>query len=94
MAATFHPAEEGNFVPLRAKADSLFAVVKIWQSSPIPANYKPAETKVALSKLALQCEAISKAVQQAAGNDSLMKMITDAHDIFHMIVGECRKADE
>jgi hypothetical protein len=94
MAATFHPAEEGNFAPLRAKADSLLAVVKIWQSSPVPANYKPAETKAALSKLTFQCTAISKAVRNAAGNDSLKKMITDAHDIFHTIVGECRKTDE
>ena len=51
MAATFHPAEEGNLAPVKAKADSLFMAAQAWQKSPIPSNYKEVETKAALKKL-------------------------------------------
>ena len=45
MSKTFHPSEEGNFAPLRAKADSLLIAAKTWQASKIPADYKPEETQ-------------------------------------------------
>lgn len=93
MSTTFHPAEEGNLAPLRAKADSLVSSSKAWQASPIAANYKPLETKAALTKLVAQCEKIKKAVNDKATDDQLKVLITDAHDIFHTIVGECRNVE-
>jgi hypothetical protein len=35
MSTTFHPAEEGNFAPLREKADSLLTAAKQWQAAQI-----------------------------------------------------------
>lgn len=94
MSATFHPVEEGIFAPLKAKADSLLITAKLWQASPIPSDFKPAETKAALGKLVAKCEAIQKAVVTKQADERLKKLLTEAHDIFHTIVGECRKADE
>ncbi len=94
MSSTFHPAEDGNFVPLKSKADSLLITAKLWQASPIASNYKPVETKAALQKLVKQCTLIKTAVKKNASDEKLKKLISDAHDIFHTIVGECRKADE
>jgi hypothetical protein len=94
MSATFHPAEEGNLAHLKAKADSLYAHALLWENSAIPAGFKPAETKAALSKLATQCAAIQKAVADGKDDAALTKLITEAHDIFHHIVGECRKAED
>ncbi len=93
MAGTFHPAEEGNLAPLKAKADSLLVASGKWQASPIPANYKPTETRAALAKLVKQCGIISNAVKKNATDTELNKMITKAHEIFHKIVGECRKEE-
>ena len=94
MSSSFHPAEEGNFTPLRQKADSLLIVAKNWQASPIPADFKPVETQEALAKLVTQCERVKKEVDNKASNEVLMKNITAAHDVFHTIVGECRKTEE
>jgi hypothetical protein len=94
MSAGFHPAEEGNFAPLIQKADSLLVAAKNWQASPIPADFKPAETKAALEKLVAQCARLKKAVDAKASNEVLLKQISEAHDVFHTIVGECRKAEE
>lgn len=94
MSSTFHPAEEGNFAPLKAKADSLLIAAELWQASPIPSDFKPVETKAALEKLVVECKAIKKAVNAGKANEQLFTMITGAHDTFHTIVGECRKTDD
>jgi hypothetical protein len=94
MSSTFHPAEEGDFKPLKAKADSLLIAAQLWQASPIPSDFKPVETKAALEKLVNKCLAIQKAVASKQPNDKLKTLITEGHDIFHTIVGECRKAED
>lgn len=94
MSTSFHPAEEGNFKPLREKADSLYLAAVAWQASPVPADYKEKETKETLDKLVTETKAIAEAVKNNAADADLLKMITGAHDTFHHIVGECRKDDE
>ena len=94
MAATFHPAEEGNLQPLREKADSLYNAAKNWQASVIPSNYKPTETSAALTKLVKQCASVKKYVDAKMSDKDLTHLITEAHEIFHNIAGECKKADD
>jgi hypothetical protein len=91
MSGTFHPAEEGNFAPLKEKAAELYRASKVWVASEIPANYKPEETKATLEKLMLQCHDIWAQVDAKATDEKLKTMITEAHDTFHKIVGECKK---
>lgn len=90
MSTTFHPAEEGDFAPLKAKADSMLTAAKQWQAATIPAGFKPKETKAALDKLVKQCTAIKESVGANAPDADLKKQITAAHDVFHTIVKECR----
>lgn len=94
MAATFHPAEEGDLQPLKSKADSLYNAAKNWQASAMPSNYKTVETTSALKNLVKQCASIKKSVAANASDKELTAMITEAHEIFHNIAGECKKADE
>lgn len=94
MASTFHPAEEGNLAPLKANADSLYNAAIAWQASVIPATFKNNETKEALQKLVKQCAEIKESVNNKKEDAVLTKLITEAHDTFHHIVGECRKAEE
>ncbi len=93
IAATFHPAEEGDLKPLREKADSLFNAAHAWQNSVVPDNFKKAETDEALRQLVTRCGDIQKLVLISASDDKLKAAITDVHEIFHKIAGECRKAD-
>ena len=91
MAATFHPTEEGNFAPLKAKADSLVILSSLWLESAIPSTYKAEETKKALISLSIKCHAILKAVIAKFSDDKLKILIGEAHEIFHKIIGECVK---
>jgi len=93
MSSTFHPAEEGDFKPLKIKVDSMLIAAKVWQASEIPSNYKPVETKETLFKLVDQLTTLKAAVDANADDEKLKTMITDSHDIFHKIVGECKKTD-
>jgi hypothetical protein len=94
MSASFHPAEEGNFEPLKQKADSMLTAAKQWLTAPVPAEYKPSETKKALKQLVKECDGIKRAVASNASDADLLKKITAAHDVFHTIVKECKKEEE
>lgn len=94
MAATFHPAEEGDLAPLKKMSGDLLASAETWQKAPIPMNFKEKETRAALKDLVAQTKKIKKAVAKNASDKDLTVMITDAHEIFHKIVGECKKSEE
>ena len=94
MAATFHPTEDGNFKPLRQKADSLFMAAKRWQASTIPADYNKEKTISTLNKLVSQCGGINAAVKATAADAKLKKMISSAHETFHTIVEKCKNPEK
>jgi hypothetical protein len=94
MSATFHPVEEGNYAPLKERAGELFTAVKTWKASAIPAGFKKKETAAALVELEIACGKLEKAVTAKATDVELKEMITNAHNIFHKIVGECRNTEE
>ena len=90
MSTSFHPSEEGNLKPVKAKSDSLLMAAKIWKSSKVPAGYKPKETSETLSKLIKQLAELNTAVKAGKDDATLKGMIKDAHEIFHDIVEKCR----
>lgn len=93
MAETFHPAEEGNLQPVREQAGDLLAKAKTWQASPVPSDYDQAKTVKALQALVEKCERVEAAVKAKQDDAQLTKLITEAHDAFHAIIGECKTTD-
>lgn len=94
MSSTFHPAEEGNFQPLREKADNMLAAAKKWQSSEIPSNYDSDKTKAELHTLVKLVNAVADGVHANMEDAQLLPLINSAHDSFHRIVGECKKKED
>jgi hypothetical protein len=94
MSSTFHPAEEGNFAPLKEKAPELYTAAKVWYASPVPAEFKPAETTETLEKLMIKCSDVWAAVEAKADDAKLKSLITEAHDIFHKIAGTCKRTEK
>ncbi len=93
MSHTFHPSENGNLKPLKAKADSLVWSAKQWKASAIPSDFKPKETAEQLAKLVKQCAAIQSAVKAKKDDAALTAMIKEAHETFHTVVKECKKSE-
>jgi hypothetical protein len=94
MAATFHPAEEGNFAPLKAKSAELAKKATAWSKSVYPAGYDKAAIAPALKKLVAESKLLDKKVKAGASNEALNKLITALHDRFHEITEKCNAGDE
>ena len=90
MSTSFHPSEEGNLKPVKAKSDSLLMAARLWKASKVPAGYKPKETSETLAKLVKQLGELNTAVKAGKNDAALKGMIKEAHEIFHDIVEKCK----
>ncbi len=90
LNATFTPAQQNDFAPVKQKAASLFAAARAWQKTEVPAEFKMEETKAALKKLVIACAAVNKAVEAEQPADELKRRITVANDVYQSIERECR----
>lgn len=93
MGKTFHSAEENNLQPLKDSANALVLKAKAWQQSTTPTGYNEAVTKPILKQLVAKCSQVQKAVAAKKDDKTLVKLITEAHDIFHEIMEKCSKDD-
>jgi len=89
MGQTFHPTEEGNFIPLRTRSGELLAKAILLSASKPPVSKDKPEIHKALSNLEEQCEKIYELVEKNAKDEVLKKEITKAHDLFHQVEELC-----
>lgn len=89
MAATFHPAEEGNLKPLMERSGELAEKAKVLKASAIPEKYQKEGVKTSIKLLAKESKAIDKFVKTKPADAELTKAITSLHDRFHQVMEEC-----
>ncbi len=89
MSRSFHPTEQGNFEPLRNFAETLAFKAGELSTKDIPKEYKTKELMEKIAKLQAKTQEIAKLVKAKAADQALKQPISDAHDIFHEIVGMC-----
>jgi hypothetical protein len=89
MSQTFHPAEEGNFAPIKARSEEMMSKAASLLKSEIPQEFKTETILASAGRLETKSAALHKLVTSGATNEVIMKSITDLHDTFHEIVGLC-----
>ncbi len=89
MAQTFHPCEDGNFVPVRTRSGELLAKSILFSASKPPVSKDKPNVHKALADLEEQCEKIHELVGKNAKDEVLMKEMTKAHDLFHQVEELC-----
>jgi len=89
MSRTFHPAESGDFKPLRDNAQALADKSMELTKNDIPADIKTEALMAKVKTLQIQSNAVAKYVKANASDEELKKLISQAHDTFHEIVGMC-----
>ena len=94
MAATFHPAEEGNFKPIRTRSGELLAKAEEWQKSKAPKDLDKPEVKKLLVVLVKESKELDTMVKNKASDEELKKALTALHERFHSIVGACSNEEE
>lgn len=95
MSHTFHPAEEGDFAPIRSRIDEMVTKAIAFKNSEIP-SYFENKTKIrkSLKKLVKQTKAFSKKIKSGASDADLKEDFMALHDTFHTVVGLCKAEDE
>ncbi|MFV8369278.1 hypothetical protein [Flavobacterium sp. LB2R40] len=92
MSQTFHPAEEGNLAPIKARSEELMNKATVLLKSNIPQDFNTTAIVASTKKLQLQSSALHQLVTSNGADAVILKSITDLHDTFHEIVGLCSDA--
>jgi superoxide dismutase len=91
MSQTFHPSETGDFKPLRTRSNEFLAKALLLKNSIPPVSLNKPAIQAAMDKLVKESTEIQKAVQKNAKDETLKKLIVQAHDTFHVIQGLCKE---
>ena len=95
MSQTFHPAEEGNFAPIRSRINEMLDKSEAFKNSEIPAEFShQKEIKNNLKKLVKQTKSFKKKINKGASDADLKADFIALHDTFHQVVGLCKAEDE
>ena len=89
MAATFHPAEEGDFKPIRERSGEMAMKAMAIQKGRIPTSYNTPEINKAIADLVMGAEKLNKAVMKNKKDKEINNQLTALHDVFHTIQGLC-----
>ncbi|HSN48030.1 MAG TPA: hypothetical protein VLR29_04660 [Flavobacterium sp.] len=89
MSQTFHPAEEGNFAPIKARSKEMKSKASKLLKSDIPQEFRTDAILASAGRLKTKSKKLHKLVANGATDAKIMKSITDLHDTFHEIVGLC-----
>ncbi|HLA56949.1 MAG TPA: hypothetical protein VK623_12665 [Flavobacterium sp.] len=95
MSATFHPAEEGKLEPIKTRSQELTdAAQKLTQANDVPAAFHTKAIQASVLNLQAKTAEVSKLVASKASDADITKALSEAHDIFHEIVGLCSKEEK
>lgn len=92
MSQTFHPAEEGNLAPIKARSEEMMNKAAMLLKSDIPTEFRTDAILASAERLQLKSKALHKLVKSNGTDAAIVKSITDLHDTFHQIVGLCSDA--
>lgn len=89
MSETFHPAEEGNLAPIKARSEEMMNKAAHLLKAEIPEEFRTNAIIASAERLQLKSKTLHKLVKSNAADAAVVKSITDLHDTFHEIVGLC-----
>jgi len=89
MSTTFHPAEKGDFAPIRARSGEMVAMARKLQGAPIPASFATTAMRQEIEKLVSGAVALDALVKKGKSNEVVMKSLNSLHDVFHNVQGLC-----
>lgn len=91
MSQTWHPVEEGNFEPIKARASELAEVAAEWKKSEIPGQYAAQkDIKKKLKELAKESKELAKEIEGGCSDEEIKEELEELHELFHDIVGLCQ----
>ena len=91
MSQTWHPVEEGNYQPIKDRADELANAAEAWKKSAVPTQFAAQkDIKKKLKELAKETKELAKEIKKGCSDEEIKEDLKELHDLFHDIVGLCR----
>lgn len=91
LSQTFHPAEEGNLEPIKARSEELMNKASDLLKLDIPEEYRTNSILSLAEKLQIKSKLLHQLVLSKASDEEITKSITNVHALFHEIVGLCNE---
>jgi hypothetical protein len=95
MSKTFHPAEEGNYQPIKTRSAELAAKADAWKNSAMPETIQnKKEVKKTLKKLSKDAGKLDRKIKNGVSDEVLKTDLIGLHDTFHTLVGLCNAKED
>ena len=94
MSQTFHPSEEGNLQPIKERSKEMMEKAAQLADSKIPLEYKTDAIVKAVEQLKSDTQKLHKMIGNKASDKEITAALSALHDVFHQIVGLCKKENE
>jgi hypothetical protein len=94
MSQTFHPSEEGNLQPIKERSKEMMEKATQLADSKIPLEYKTDAIVKAVEQLKTDTKKLHKMIGNKASDKEITAALSALHDVFHQIVGLCKKENE
>ena len=92
ISATFHPAEEGNLAPIKARSAEMITKADALLTAPKPAEFRTTAILEASEKIKVQSISLHELIAAKGSDEAIVKALTEMHDVFHDIVGLCSES--
>ena len=89
MSQTFHPSEEGDLKPIKARAGEMLDKAVALQTSKAPAEFATEKIKASVNTLVAGAKELKMLVDSNQPDEVITKRLSLLHDNFHEIVGLC-----
>lgn len=90
ISSTFHPAEKGNYKPIRERSAEMATKAEALNKSIIPASYDQKQLRKVLKQLSAETKVLDKLVKKNSIDAVINARLIAVHDRFHQIVGLCK----
>lgn len=91
MSQTFHPSEEGNLKPIKARSGEMKEKAATLAGSAIPSEVNNDKVQTAINKLKEGTQILDQMIADKKSDKEIKEYLSTVHDIFHEIVGLCRE---
>ena len=89
MSQTFHPSEEGDLQPIKARSGEMAAKAESLAASKIPDAFARKEVVAAVAKLKADSKKLDALVKNKKSDKEITEALVKLHDVFHEIIGLC-----
>ena len=89
LSQTYHPAQEGNLVPIKERSEELYNKSVALLASDIPGDFRTNNMLRLAEKLQLKSRELNKLVLAKAPDVEITNALEQVHNTFHEMAGMC-----